>query len=849
MKKTFIKLLSAVLLVVILLSPTVLSGLRKTNMPITESFSTKATAASYLSVDEAARYASMFYEAGSSSYELACLALTGQQQGSPETWASIAEGISLFAGISNEVNWDNLLCDASDITTSNITHITGAISGMFDIMDSIDKINESESALRTSYEGLKIVKGLFDVFGKGSCFPSTLSLIMVSVDATLCVAGFLAQANFQESLTLYEAELLIEYSTGLPLTYQTITKPNPGSSLSVEETQHAFDVIYFKYLSKRMIDSIGGSSSGGGNTEVPVEDVGLAVYSYTLFNNETLANPATVYPSNATNKSVTYSSSDTSIATVSSKGIITPVSGGYGNVTIYATAYNGVKDSCTITILPFKASKIGNGYKINSYIGSDNIVEIPQKVNGTPILHIGSYAFVTGITTVTIPYSVTSIDEYAFQCDDLENIIVDKSNLVYCSDEYGVLFNKDKTELIQYPRGNKRTSYTIPDSVTSISEGAFEYCTSLTSITIPDSVTSIGGSAFKGCASITSITIPEGVKTIGERAFEWCENLETLTIPKSIVNIGDSIVGACDNITTIYYTGTYLQWDFVDVGRWNDDIMRIIILDCNSEKPYYLPGSCGDNLTYVLYTDGDLIISGTGTMINYEYPFDIPWWERRSLITRVILEKGITNIGDWAFHNCYNLTYVSIPDGVTNIGNESFSLCDNLTSVTIPDSVKELGLSAFYGCSSLELVEISNSVISIGEYAFSDCDNLTIWCYTGSYADSYATANGIDVEYIALDIEKDILILKLSEPSSLTASLNTPYAENTGVVWSSTNTSIATVDGNGVVKGIKAGTTVIVATSKDGGLRDYCVVKVVGIEALSTLNIDFEIGIISGLSS
>ena len=169
------------------------------------------------------------------------------------------------------------------------------------------------------------------------------------------------------------------------------------------------------------------------------------------------------------------------------------------------------------------------------------------------VTSIGRYAFFscTSLTSVIIPDSVTSIGNYAFRnCTSLTDITVDADNTTYCSED-GVLFNKSKTELIQYPVGNARTSYTIPDSVTSIGDWAFRECTSLTSVTIPDSVTSIGNYAFYNCTSLTSVTIPDSVTSIGDSAFRYCTSLTSVTIPGSVTSIGEYAFYNCDALTSV----------------------------------------------------------------------------------------------------------------------------------------------------------------------------------------------------------------------------------------------------------------------------------------------------------
>lgn len=157
-------------------------------------------------------------------------------------------------------------------------------------------------------------------------------------------------------------------------------------------------------------------------------------------------------------------------------------------------------------------------------------------------------------------------------------------------------------------------------------------------------------------------------------------------------------------------------------------------------------GTCGENASWKL-EGGTLTISGTGEMTDYDRDNRIvPWYNIRSAITRVVVEKGITSIGDCAFDGCVDLTNVTISDSVAGIGYYAFNSCKGLTNVTIPDSVISIGYGAFYqsgltritlprsitsieentftGCSSLASVEIPNSVTSIGDSAFGVCSSL-----------------------------------------------------------------------------------------------------------------------------
>ena len=301
-----------------------------------------------------------------------------------------------------------------------------------------------------------------------------------------------------------------------------------------------------------------------------------------------------------------------------------------------------------------------------SYVGSIKTVVIEDSVTS-----IGEWAFAdcTSLTSVTIPDSVTSIGDYAFcSCDSLTSITVDSNNEYYSSDEYGVLFNKDKTELIQYPIGNTRTSYTIPDSVTSIGSYAFYYCGSLTSVTIPDSVTSIGSGAFSDCGNLTSVIIPDSVTSIGAWAFESCTSIESVTFPDSVTSIGYGAFYNCTSLTS------------VTIG--------------NSVT------SIGDYAFHSCYS-----------------------------LTSVIIGNSVTSIGNNVFRNCTSLTSVTIPGSVTSIGDEAFRNCTSLTDVYYSGTEEQwnsISIGSYNGCLTNATIHYNSAMSDLPNDENQESENTNI---------------------------------------------------------------------------------------------------------------------------
>ena len=447
---------------------------------------------------------------------------------------------------------------------------------------------------------------------------------------------------------------------------------------------------------------------------------------------------------------------------------------------IWSSAFKHCHSLTNVTI-PDSVTSISNS-AFESCTGLTSLT-IPNSVTT-----IGNSAFsgCTGLTSLTIPDSVTEIGRMAVSCGNLAAIDVVSSNANYSSAD-GVLFDKGKTRLIQYPEGKEGTAYsipagvtsiefgafagcsgltsiTIPDSVTCIGYGAFESCTGLTSLTIPNSVTTIGGNAFNGCSSITSITIPDSVTTIGNYAFDSCTGLTSLTLPDSVTSIGGGAFYGCSNLTSVTIGNGVASISYNKVFNSCDKLSQINV------KPGNLLYSSVDGVLFskdktklIKYPQGKAETSYTvpdGVTSIVEYAF-----RDCNSLTSITIPDSVTTMDDYAFDGCRHLTsvYISdianwcsisfgsfggsgssplmegaslyldgklvtdlvIPNGVTSIGDYAFRYYSNLTSVTIPDSVTSIGGHAFDGCGSLTSITIPNSVTSIGGHAFYGCASLT----------------------------------------------------------------------------------------------------------------------------
>ena len=346
------------------------------------------------------------------------------------------------------------------------------------------------------------------------------------------------------------------------------------------------------------------------------------------------------------------------------------------------------------------------------------------------------------LTSVEIKDNVKYINYTAFSEVNDNTILAGKfssisvsENNQYFSSQDGILFNKNKTELVKFPEGKTDEQYVIPSTVTKISDRAFEHCVNLKDVTIPDGITEIGleafwkagltkvvipsmeslqsGYTFKECNNLESVVFKNGILFLYNYAFEDCENLTSVTIPESVISIGGGFFAGCGKLTEINIDSNNKKYCSENGIIYNKDKTEIIAYP-SLKGTYTIP----DYITSI----GDGAFMG-----NYG-------------LTSIKIHSGIS-IGDQVFEYCNELTNVEIDSGsqtIGKIGELAFAYCRKLKEIKIPNTVTSIENMAFY-YSGLEKIQIPPSVTKIDSTAFQNTNQSLIFLVEeNSFANNFA---------------------------------------------------------------------------------------------------------------
>lgn len=400
---------------------------------------------------------------------------------------------------------------------------------------------------------------------------------------------------------------------------------------------------------------------------------------------EELQLTATVVPSNTTDdKTVTWTTSDSSVATVDKNGLVTGKSIGSCKIYAWAGDYRAVVNLNVVKNTSGEEFIIKNNVLVK-YNGEATDIVIPEGVTS-----IADDAFKNcTVTSIKFPESMTVISEGLFQNNsDLTSVTL-----------------SDKTTTIEasaFARCSKLTSINIPSSVTEIGDSAFSY-TGLTNIEIPVTVKSIGKFAFS-YSKLENAKILSNTTKIEQETFRSCSNLVNVTISPSITTIGKGAFKDCSKLQSIKIDGkTYDKENIYDLS--NIDTLEI---QSASNESFYNNKA----VEYIIFSDKIQNIP--------KYAF-----YNCTSLKEISLPSSVTKIGQYAFQGCTSVESISLPDSVELIDSYAFSKISKIESIKLPSSLKQIGNKAFENWTALKTITIPKSVTTINTTMFDGATALT----------------------------------------------------------------------------------------------------------------------------
>lgn len=367
------------------------------------------------------------------------------------------------------------------------------------------------------------------------------------------------------------------------------------------------------------------------------------------------------------------------------------------------------KYSGAITI-PSKVTNNGTEYTVTAISDRafNQCVSLSSVSMPATLTSVGSYAFemCAALSTLEFPANITTIGEYAMQgCRNLTTLVLPEKLTAISN---GMLVSCDALETLN-----------VPASVTRIGDWAFDYASSLTSIELPDAVKTIGEGAFSGCYAMTSIKLGKGLETIANNAFKDCSELTSIDLPASLKSIGTNVFLGCENLAAINVEeGNTIMASYH--GAIFSPDLKTLRFGPPAIKEVIIPDQC-ENVASKAFEKAKIEkVTGSKNLLQIgEYAFS-----DCKQLTYIELGNKLTTISEGAFASTA-IEYITLPETLTSMGDRAFENCGELKTIVIPDKVPEIGIYCFFNCMSLESATWGKGVRNMGEYAFRHCPSLT----------------------------------------------------------------------------------------------------------------------------
>ncbi len=487
----------------------------------------------------------------------------------------------------------------------------------------------------------------------------------------------------------------------------------------------------------------------------------------------------------------------------------------------------------------------------------------------------------SGLKKIKIPDTTAIIGEYAFRGCYLEEVTIPQKLLAVANGAFDVPDNSNLLPEGQEYYGIQTVNYggnssqwkkiIFEDGNSELTSAKINYSTPVTSGKFGNNVTwsvkgdtlNISGSGETGndeynmsgtgkyayplflTLEYSNVVIDEGITCISHDAFDesiaqggsdkgynlsntyYRNHMKTLHLPKSLTEIKDGAFNNCKNLTDVYYSGTRAEFQKIKTDSYNDSLNKAVIhcSDGEAEGALAEEGTVNSDISWKLYGNGTLVISGKGAMPDYDSRLNTPWYRIDTpdtlKIKKVKIGNGITRVGKESFNGCYYIESAELGNTVESIGTYAFIGCDNLKSLTLPLSLKSIEYNAF-GNIERALTDIYY------QGRESDYKNITIDKVNKVL--SYATIHYLGEQeqqgkVTGIKLDESSISMNEGDTKKLTATIIPDNATNKNVTWASSDEKVATVS-NGLITALSVGTTTITATTEDGGKTASCKVEV-----------------------